>query len=73
MLFVVIPYLVENQQSNKITTLLVITKNKSNSKIDYNGRCLSFKSPKSLIYIDNVFNAWTYGLPTKMRGVGGEV
>ena len=43
------------------------------AEIDNNSRCLSLKSPKSLIYIENVFNAWTYGLLTKMRGVGGEV
>ena len=43
------------------------------AEIDNSGRCLSFKPPKSLIHIDNVFNAWTYGLLTEMRGVGGEV
>lgn len=41
------------------------------AEIDNSGRCLSFKPPKSLIHIDNVFNAWTYGLLTVMRGVGG--
>ena len=43
------------------------------AEIDNNGRYLSFKSPESLIYIDNVFNTQTYGLLTEMRGVGGVV
>ena len=73
-LFVVIPYLTENQQSNKATTLLVITNNTYNSQ---NTLCcpqkISVLKGKELLYIDNVFNAWTYGLLTVMRGVSGEV